>query len=38
VIASSITDVPDDAKSRDLLVRGVAAAIRDDAESRGVRI
>jgi AcrR family transcriptional regulator len=38
VIASSITDVPDDTKSRDLLVRGVAAAIRDDAQSRGVRI
>ena len=38
VIAASITDVPDDTKARELLVRGVAAAIRDDAASRGVHV
>jgi len=38
VIASSITDVPDDTTTRSLLVRGVADAIRDEAAARGVRV
>lgn len=38
VIASSITEVRDDAVSRDLLVRGVAAAIRAEADRRGLRV
>lgn len=38
VIAASITDIVDDAVARDLLVRGVAAAIRDGAAARGVTV
>lgn len=38
LIASSITEVADDAVPRDLLVRGVAAAIRDEAGRRGLRL
>jgi AcrR family transcriptional regulator len=36
LIASSIADTASDARQRDLLVRGVAAAIREDAAARGV--
>jgi AcrR family transcriptional regulator len=36
VIASTITDMPADTHARELLVRGVAAAIRDDATARGL--
>jgi AcrR family transcriptional regulator len=38
VIAASITDVLDDTTSRNLLVRGVAAAIREEAAARGLRV
>jgi AcrR family transcriptional regulator len=38
LIASSIADTASDARQRDLLVRGVAAAIREDAATRGVEI
>jgi AcrR family transcriptional regulator len=38
VIASSITEVRADTVPRDLLVRGVAAAIRSEAEHRGLRV
>jgi AcrR family transcriptional regulator len=38
VIASSITNARPDAVPRDLLVRGVAAAIRSEAEHRGLSV
>ena len=38
LIASSISDTPSDSRQRDLLVRGVAAAIREEAQTRGVTI
>jgi AcrR family transcriptional regulator len=38
LIASSIAETASDARQRDLLVRGVAAAIREEAASRGVEI
>jgi len=38
LIASSIADTASDARHRQLLVRGVAAAIRDEAATRGVEI
>ena len=38
LIASSIAETASDARQRELLVRGVAAAIRDDAAARGVAI
>ena len=38
VIASTITDMPDDTHARELLVRGVAAAIRADAVARGLSL
>ncbi len=38
LIASSIAETASDARQRELLVRGVAAAIRDDAAARGVEI
>jgi len=38
LIASSIAETASDARQRELLVRGVAAAIRQDAAARGVEI
>lgn len=38
VVASSISDIPDDRVVRDLLVRGVAAAIREEATIRGLAL
>ena len=38
LIASSIAETSSDTRQRELLVRGVAAAIRDDAAARGVVI
>lgn len=38
IIASSISEQQDDAVPRDLLVRGVAAAITDEAARRGITI
>jgi len=38
LIASSIAEISDDTRQRDLLVRGVAAAIREDARERGVEV
>jgi AcrR family transcriptional regulator len=38
LIASSIADTANDARQRDLLVRGVAAAIRQDSAARGVEV
>lgn len=38
VIASSITEMTDDARQRELLVRGVACAIREGAAERGVTL
>ena len=38
LIASSIAETASDARQRELLVRGVAAAIREDAATRGVEI
>ena len=38
LIASSIAETASDARQRDLLVRGVASAIREEAAARGVEI
>jgi len=37
-ISRLLTELPDDAKERDLLVRGVAAAVRQEAALRGYQI
>jgi hypothetical protein len=38
LIASSIAETGSDARQRELLVRGVAAAIREDAATRGLDV
>ena len=38
LIASSIAETASDSRQRELLVRGVAAAIREEAALRGVEI
>ena len=38
LISSSIAEIADDTRERELLIRGVAAAIRAEAERRGVSV
>jgi len=38
LIASSIAETRDDRRQRDLLVRGVAAAVRAEAADRGIAV